>query len=62
MERLNKVYKMSAVKKLMTKSFLERLVSGIFLVLIAIVTIVTGKDVLLGTVTAISLIGLFELL
>ena len=46
----------------MTKSFLERLVSGIFLVLIAIVTIVTGKDVLLGTVTAISLIGLFELL
>ncbi len=53
---------MAAIKKLMTKSFLERLISGIILVLIALVTIITGKDVLLFTVTAISLIGLFELL
>lgn len=53
---------MAAVKKLMTKSFLERLISGIVLVLLALVTIITGDFVLLGTVTLISLIGLFELL
>lgn len=53
---------MSALKKLLTKSFLERLISGIILVVIALVTIITGKDVLLGTVVIISLIGLFELL
>ncbi len=38
---------MSAIKKLMTKSFLERLISGIILVIIALVTIILGKDVLL---------------
>lgn len=50
-----------AVKNLMTKSFLERTISGIVLVLIALVTIITGGDVLLATVGIISLIGLFEL-
>lgn len=53
---------MSAIKKLMTKSFLERLISGIVLVIIALVTIIVGKDVLLATTVIISLIGLFELL
>ena len=41
---------MSAVKKLLTKSFFERLISGIILVLIALATIITGGDVLLATV------------
>lgn len=53
---------MSAIKKLLTKSFLERLISGIVLVIIALFTIITGGDILLATVVAISLIGLFELL
>lgn len=53
---------MSAIKKLMTKSFLERLISGIVLVMIAMVTIILGKDVTLTTVVIISLIGLYELL
>ena len=52
---------MSAIKKLMTKSFLERLISGIVLVIIALVTIILGKDVLLATVVAISVIGFYEL-
>lgn len=52
---------MSAIKKLMTKSFLERLISGIILVIIALVTIIMGKDILLATVVAISLIGFYEL-
>ncbi len=52
---------MSAIKKLMTKSFLERLISGIVLVLIALVTIIAGNDVLLATVLTISLIGFYEL-
>jgi phosphatidate cytidylyltransferase len=52
---------MSAIKKLMTKSFLERAISGIILVIIALVTIILGKYVLLATVLTISLIGFFEL-
>lgn len=52
---------MSVIKKLMTKSFLERLISGIILVIIALVTIILGKDVLLVTVVAISVIGFYEL-
>ncbi len=52
---------MSAIKKLMTRSFLERLISGIILVIIALVTIILGKDVLLVTVVAISVIGFYEL-
>ena len=52
---------MSAIKKLMTKSFLERLISGIILVIIALVTIILGKDVLLVTVVAISVIAFYEL-
>ena len=48
---------MSAVKKLLTKSFFERLISGIILVLIALATIITGGDVLLATVVVISLSG-----
>lgn len=53
---------MSAIKKLLTKSFLERLISGIILIVIALFTIITGKDILLATIVLISLIGLFELL
>lgn len=52
---------MSAIKKLMTKSFLERTISGIVLVIIALVTIILGDDVLLVTIGAISLIGFYEL-
>lgn len=52
---------MSAIKKLMTKSFLERAVSGIVLVIIALITIICGKDILLATVLLISLIGFYEL-
>lgn len=53
---------MSAVNKLMNKSFLERLISGILLVIIALVTIIMGKDVLFVTIAIISLIGLSEIL
>ncbi|SEQ11665.1 phosphatidate cytidylyltransferase [Lachnospiraceae bacterium RM5] len=52
---------MSAIKKLMTKSFLERLISGIILVLIALITIILGGNVLLATIGIISVIGYFEL-
>lgn len=52
---------MSAIKKLMTRSFLERTVSGIILVAIALVTIILGEDILLVTTGAISLIGFYEL-
>ena len=52
---------MSAIKKLMTRSFLERTVSGIILVIIALVTIILGEDVLLVTIGAVSLIGFYEL-
>lgn len=53
---------MSAIKKLLTKSFVERLISGIILVAIAIVTIMLGGDVLLITTGIISVIGYFELI
>ena len=52
---------MSAIKKLMTRSFLERTVSGIILVAIALVTIILGEDILLVTTGAVSLIGFYEL-
>lgn len=52
---------MSAIKKLLTKSFLERTISGIVLVIIAIVTIVAGNDILLATIGLISFIGFYEL-
>ena len=52
---------MSAIKKLLTKSFLERTISGILLVVIALVTIIAGDDILLATIGAISLIGFYEL-
>ncbi|MBQ3546766.1 MAG: phosphatidate cytidylyltransferase [Lachnospiraceae bacterium] len=53
---------MSAIKKLLTKSFLERLLSGIVLLAIALFTIIIGDDVLFVTIATISFIGLFELL
>jgi len=53
---------MSAIKKLMTKSFLERTISGIILVLIAIITITMGGNILLVTCGLISLIGYYEFL
>ena len=52
---------MSVINKLMTKSFLERLISGIIFVIIALVTIIIGKDLLLATVVAISVMGFYEL-
>lgn len=53
---------MTAIRKLMTKSFFERLISGALLVAIALVTIILGGDVLFFTIGIISFIGLFELL
>jgi phosphatidate cytidylyltransferase len=53
---------MSAIKKLLTKSFLERTISGILLVIIALVTIIAGNDILLATIGLISLIGFYELI
>lgn len=52
---------MSAIKKLLTKSFLERTMSGVLLVVIALITIIAGNDILLATIGVISLIGFFEL-
>ena len=49
------------VSKFMNKSFFERLISGIILVIIALVTIIAGGDVLLITVGIVSLVGLFEI-
>lgn len=52
---------MSGISKLMNKSFLERAVSGIILVIIALVTIIAGNDILFATTLIISLIGVSEL-
>lgn len=41
--------------------FKTRLLSGILLVMIALVTIISGGDILFGTILAISLIGMTEL-
>ena len=41
--------------------FKTRLISGIVLVIIALVTIISGGPILLGTLMLISLIGLNEL-
>lgn len=49
------------ISKFMNRSFLERLLSGIALVIIALVTIILGEDVLLITIGAVSLIGLWEM-
>lgn len=50
-----------AVNQLFTKSFFQRTVSGIVLVLIALLTIISGGIVLNATLTIVSLIGLTEL-
>ena len=52
---------MSAIGKLLSKSTMVRLFSGIILVLIAILTVHVGGDVLYATTLIVSLIGLFEL-
>ena len=49
------------ISKFMNKSFFERLISGIILVIIALITIILGNDVLLVTVGIVSLIGLYEM-
>lgn len=41
--------------------FWTRLFSGVVLILLALATIITGNDVLLGTVLIISIIGLYEI-
>ncbi len=51
---------MSGINKLMNKSFLERAISGILLVIIALVTIISGGDILFATIFIISMIGMFE--
>lgn len=52
---------MSKIEKLMNKSFLERTISGIILVVIALITIIMGNDVLFVVITVTALIGLSEL-
>lgn len=53
---------MSRVREILqSRKFQTRLLSGIVLVLIAVVTIVKGSYILLCTMAAVSLIGLFEL-
>lgn len=49
-----------AIKKLLTKSFLTRTVSGLCLILILALTAILGGDVFFGFVFALSMIGLFE--
>lgn len=49
------------LKNFCNKSFLERLISGILLIVIALVTIILGNDILLVTMLLISLIGVFEM-
>ena len=41
--------------------FIQRLISGIFLVIVAVITITLGGNILLATVGILSLIGQFEL-
>ena len=43
------------------KSFVTRLISGIFIILIALYTIITGGELLFAVVIILSMIGLFEL-
>ncbi len=43
------------------KSFVTRLISGIFLVLIALFSIIKGGDILFAVVIFLSMVGLFEL-
>lgn len=50
-----------ALKNLMTKSFLQRTISGIILVIIALITIISGGLVLDVTLAMVSLIGLGEI-
>lgn len=52
---------MAEKKTIDMKSFVTRLISGIVLVLIALITVPTGGNVLLVTVGLISLIGISEL-
>ena len=44
-------------KKLFTKATLVRTLSGILLVIIAIITLITGGDILFFTIAAISLMS-----
>ncbi|MBE5921876.1 MAG: phosphatidate cytidylyltransferase [Lachnospiraceae bacterium] len=48
------------LKKLLTKSFFERTLSAVALVVIALVTILLGGDVLYFTLLVVSLVGMFE--
>ena len=41
--------------------FITRLISGIVLVALALLFIITGGDLLLGVMLVLSLIGMFEL-
>ncbi|MBR3646454.1 MAG: phosphatidate cytidylyltransferase [Lachnospiraceae bacterium] len=49
------------LSKFMNKSFFERLISGIILVIIALVTIILGGDVLIITLGLVSIEGLIEI-
>lgn len=48
------------IRKLFTRSFLERVISAVVLVIVALVTILAGGDVLLVTLLLVSLVGMSE--
>ncbi len=52
---------MAGIKNLMTKSFLERAISGIILVIIVLVAALLGGVVMFGLTLVLSLIGVYEI-
>jgi len=49
------------INKFKNKSFLERIISGIILVIIALITFIKGGMLLLTVITTVSIIGLYEM-
>ena len=52
---------MAGIKNLFTKSFLERAISGIVLVIIILAAALLGGFVMFGLTLALSLIGIYEI-
>ena len=50
------------LKKLLTKSFLTRSISAVFLAAAALITLLAGGTITFAVITVISFIGLMELL
>jgi len=52
---------MAGIKNLMTKSFLERAISGIILVIIILIAALIGGGVMFGLTLCLSVIGMYEI-